>query len=361
MANSSSISPTVSIVLCTYNGERFLREQLDTILAQTYPIHELIISDDGSTDATPAILREYADRHPELIRLYTHTHAGHLNDNFFFALSKTTGELIAISDQDDIWMPNKIAAQVDALGDAWLCFHLSPIFRQDPDYHHRDTRIQNANLERFLFASCIPGHTILLRRSLLDILFEHVPETTFRRLSSTFYYDTILSMTALAFGQVRYLTDALTFHRAHAAAQTAAPLPGRQNLSERTIGNAIRLVLRNLSPQRRHILKPLIINRMQYKIEFLNCFPEAPAQYTRDAYRLAHAFMQTASWRRPIRHIIGSCCFLALLVRCRNRIFYAPEKNQLVATLRALLYPITMYDLFEADYQRLTHKKQPTP
>lgn len=60
---------TVSIVMCTYNGEQFLREQLDSILAQTYPIHELIIQDDCSTDHTADIVREYARQYP-FIRFY---------------------------------------------------------------------------------------------------------------------------------------------------------------------------------------------------------------------------------------------------------------------------------------------------
>lgn len=51
--------PSVSIVLCTYNGARFLREQLDTIVGQTYPLSEIIIQDDGSTDATLGIISEY--------------------------------------------------------------------------------------------------------------------------------------------------------------------------------------------------------------------------------------------------------------------------------------------------------------
>jgi len=56
--------PTVSIILCTYNGARFIREQLDSIVAQTYPLLEVIIQDDGSTDDTVAICNEYAARFP---------------------------------------------------------------------------------------------------------------------------------------------------------------------------------------------------------------------------------------------------------------------------------------------------------
>ena len=59
----------VSVVLCTYNGEKYIREQLESIVSQTYPIHELLIQDDCSTDATPLIIEEYKEKYP-FIRFY---------------------------------------------------------------------------------------------------------------------------------------------------------------------------------------------------------------------------------------------------------------------------------------------------
>lgn len=60
--NNMTEGKTVAVVMCTYNGEKFLREQLDSILRQTYPISEIIVQDDCSTDSTVAILRSYAAR-----------------------------------------------------------------------------------------------------------------------------------------------------------------------------------------------------------------------------------------------------------------------------------------------------------
>lgn len=59
-----SAQPTVTVVMATYNGARFLREQIESILAQTYPVEALVIQDDGSDDDTIDIAREYAERHP---------------------------------------------------------------------------------------------------------------------------------------------------------------------------------------------------------------------------------------------------------------------------------------------------------
>ena len=66
--STSPSFPLVSVVMCTYNGEKFLREQLDSIVQQSYPIHELLIQDDQSKDRTTEIIKEYQARYP-FIRL----------------------------------------------------------------------------------------------------------------------------------------------------------------------------------------------------------------------------------------------------------------------------------------------------
>ena len=103
---------TVSVVMCTYNGEKYLREQMDSILAQTYPIHEIIVCDDCSTDGTMNILQEYATKFP-FIKVHRNTRNKGCNQNFhdiFYQVSKKV-DYIAISDQDDIWFQEKIGTE----------------------------------------------------------------------------------------------------------------------------------------------------------------------------------------------------------------------------------------------------------
>ena len=107
---------TVSVVMCTYNGEKYLREQMDSILAQTYPIHEIIVCDDCSTDGTMNILQEYATKFP-FIKVHRNTRNKGCNQNFhdiFYQVSKKV-DYIAISDQDDIWFPEKIGKLVQLI------------------------------------------------------------------------------------------------------------------------------------------------------------------------------------------------------------------------------------------------------
>lgn len=79
----------ISVVLCTYNGGRYLREQLDTIVHQSLPIYELIVQDDASTDDTCAVVAEYAERYPYIRLEQNRTQKG-INVNFFDALSKAS-------------------------------------------------------------------------------------------------------------------------------------------------------------------------------------------------------------------------------------------------------------------------------
>lgn len=91
--------------MATYNGERFIRQQLESILAQLAQDDELVISDDSSTDGTLAAIGEYPD--PRL-RLFAEQTLHSPIFNFEFALKQALGDIIVLADQDDIWLPNKL-------------------------------------------------------------------------------------------------------------------------------------------------------------------------------------------------------------------------------------------------------------
>lgn len=111
------MSAKVSIVVTTYNGAKYLAAQLDSILAQTHHELEILISDDASTDDTWAVAQHYAEKDTR-IQLFRHEKNVGLHANLNAALAKASGEYIAISDQDDIWLPHKIEKQLSLLGGA---------------------------------------------------------------------------------------------------------------------------------------------------------------------------------------------------------------------------------------------------
>jgi len=111
----SSARPTLSVALCTYNGELYLGTQLDSILQQTRLPDELVVCDDRSTDGTLQLLERFAQQAPFPVRIVTNPSQLGYNKNFEKALSLCTGELIFICDQDDYWLPEKIQLLSDGL------------------------------------------------------------------------------------------------------------------------------------------------------------------------------------------------------------------------------------------------------
>lgn len=116
---------TISVALTTHNGARFLQRQLDSIAAQTRPPDELVVSDDASQDGTWAMLGAFAASAPFRVRLHRNETALGWRHNFMHALSLTTGDLIALCDQDDMWEADKLAVAEAALAapDALLFYH----------------------------------------------------------------------------------------------------------------------------------------------------------------------------------------------------------------------------------------------
>lgn len=105
--------------MATYNGEKYLHEQVDSILGQTIQDFELVICDDCSSDKTLSILREF-ERADDRIRVYANEHNLGFKDNFGKAISLCETEYIALADQDDIWYPDHLELLINNIGDSSL-------------------------------------------------------------------------------------------------------------------------------------------------------------------------------------------------------------------------------------------------
>lgn len=120
MTNNHPLS--VSVAVATYNGERYLAAQLESIVRQTYPPDAVVLSDDASTDNTLGIAEELAARYPHIQWhiLSNATNRGYVA-NFERAIAHCTSDIIALSDQDDIWLPNRLATIVQSFQDQPRC------------------------------------------------------------------------------------------------------------------------------------------------------------------------------------------------------------------------------------------------
>ena len=98
----------ISVAMCTYNGADYLSDQLKSIMAQSRPPDEIVVCDDGSTDETQSLLKQFAATAP--VRVSLHFNEKNLGSvrNFEKAIGLCTGDVIALSDQDDVWLPDKL-------------------------------------------------------------------------------------------------------------------------------------------------------------------------------------------------------------------------------------------------------------
>ena len=112
---------TISVAMCTCNGEVYLREQLESILAQTMPPNELIVCDDASTDGTVAILESFKKASPFPVTIIVNKSRVGVCKNFENAVGHCSGDIIFLADQDDIWLPAKLETIMAAFASNPLC------------------------------------------------------------------------------------------------------------------------------------------------------------------------------------------------------------------------------------------------
>lgn len=148
-------SPLVSILLPTYNSERYIREALDSLLSQSYPNLEVVISDDASSDGTQEILREYEEQFPGIIRLYLQEKNLGVTRNCNFILTRCRGEFILFFAGDDFLYKNCISESVAAMQDGGyaMAFHNHDFVDEfSKKIRHKDKRYKGhtANLFRLI-------------------------------------------------------------------------------------------------------------------------------------------------------------------------------------------------------------------
>lgn len=135
--------PLVSVVICAYNGEKYLARAIESVLSQTYRKFELIIVDDGSTDGTAELIRNYAADNA-CIRPFFRTNHG-LPASRNFAFENVMGEWVAIIDQDDVCYPTRIERQVEVTGK----YPTAAVIFCDTDYINEHDEIIGQHLKKF--------------------------------------------------------------------------------------------------------------------------------------------------------------------------------------------------------------------
>jgi hypothetical protein len=215
-----------SVALCTYNGENFVVEQLTSILHQKRPVDEIIVCDDCSTDTTVALVQEVAHQHPNRITLLQNTQNMGAIRSFEKCIQACSGDVIFLSDQDDVWQPNKthsllatFAADSKALAvfsngelvdekgqsigsSLWEKWNFSPALQH-----------QWCNND-FVFAELVPnrnvitGATLAFKKELLPLLLPF-------ELPAGYWHDAWIGLVAAGLGGLRFLAEPTIRYRIH--------------------------------------------------------------------------------------------------------------------------------------------------
>jgi len=210
--------------MTTFNGERYIEEQIESIINQTAENWKLFIRDDGSTDSTVGIIKKFVDQNPGKIN-YIESAKKHLGakDNFAILLDSTNGNYFMFCDQDDVWLPDKIELTFERMLEVE-----GKNGNETPILIHTDLKVVDENLHilaesfskyqnlkprkvksinRLIVQNVITGCTVMINRALKDIALPF-PD-------SAIMHDWWLGLVASAFGIVDYIDIPTVLYRQH--------------------------------------------------------------------------------------------------------------------------------------------------
>ena len=209
--------PFVSIVMATYNGEKYIKKQLDSILNQTYSNFELIICDDCSTDNTRHILEYYSKKDDRVRLIFNNKNLG-VTKNFEQGIKLTKGDYIAIADQDDIWREDKLEILLKEIKNNILIYHDNFLIDEKDNIiynsYFKFLRRKNFNIKSVVIGNIIgdnfiSGHSMLFISELKKYLFPF-PEKRYIN-----YYDYWIVLVAIKLGMIKKLDKSLVYWRQH--------------------------------------------------------------------------------------------------------------------------------------------------
>ena len=221
MTTGQSSQYRVDILMATYNGEKYIAQQLDSILNQTFQDWRLMIRDDGSSDKTVAIMNEYALQHPDKIIVIPQ--AQHLGpkENFAGLLNYSQAPYTMFCDQDDVWLPTKVAVTLDAMTDLekrlgtdlpLLVYtdlvvvddELSTI---DQSFFHYIRNGPYFTLKSLLMQNTVAGCTVMMNQTLREMT-PSIPD-------DAIMHDWWMGLIAAAFGKIVCLSESTILYRQH--------------------------------------------------------------------------------------------------------------------------------------------------
>ncbi|MHB8413564.1 MAG: glycosyltransferase family 2 protein [Candidatus Acidiferrales bacterium] len=297
----------LSVAMCTCNGARFLREQLESLAAQTLLPTELVVCDDCSTDASLGILQSFCREAPFTVRLIANQDRLGPTRNFEKAIRLCLGEIILLADQDDVWAPNKVAVLAGSLEQApGAAYAFSNGETIDPRGDSLETGLWEmqgfssqqlqalfpaGQVELLLRKNIVTGCTMAFRADLRS-LFLPIPES--------WIHDYWIALLGSLFAYGVPISDRLIRYRKHATQQVGVT---RRSLRSRA-GESLRARTDDYWGRLR-VARDLQ-ERVRFLAQTLSCPVEYLAQIDQKTTHLAvRAASQEASGLRKVRMVLG--------------------------------------------------------
>lgn len=219
----------LSVALCTYNGKKFLKEQLTSILTQSHTIDELVVCDDHSSDETVEIVSDFLTKFPDTIKIHINEVSLGPIKNFEKAIGLCKGEIIFLSDQDDIWQPNKvekILQKFNSIPTLEAIFSDGELIDEYGKYLKNslwqkvnfDLQVQNkwttneALIDNIYSRNKITGATLAIKK---ELFLRALPFPLYR----TVWHDAWLGIHAAANGTLGWIDEPLIKYRIHSEQQ----------------------------------------------------------------------------------------------------------------------------------------------
>ena len=219
-------------MLAVFNGEKYLAEQIDSILNQTISDIKIVIRDDGSSDSSPEIIKEYAEKFADRITLLSGKPTGGAKTNFSEMLKAVDDDYIMFSDQDDVWFPTKAQITLDKMLKVENCEREKPVLvHTDLKVTDKELKViaesffafqkiypDNLSINRLLVQNYVTGCTIMINRALKN---RALPMPT-----GAVMHDWWLALTAAVFGKTGTVFEPTLYYRQHGGNEIGAKAGG---------------------------------------------------------------------------------------------------------------------------------------
>jgi len=279
----------ISVCMATYNGQKYLSQQIDSIINQSYKNLEIIICDDNSTDNTLQLLEKYAQTDSRIRVVKNSSNLGYVK-NFEKAIGLSTGEYIALSDQDDIWEEDKLEVLLSLIKDNLLIHSDCALIDENnnliqPSWKGRLTT--HKKYQDFLFSNVVTGCSVLFSKDLKEKILPFPDELI--------YHDWYVAIIAAKYNKIEYTEQTLFQYRQHANQDTGAFI--RRNFFSRVTNVIKRLISQETN-------KEMIMKKQLQNLEALQSISQKSSIFTQEElYDIENAIVYHKDYLEHFIHL----------------------------------------------------------